>query len=189
MAAGAVAAALAPGTLAALTADMAKIGAVAFGYAILPVLQQDVVAGHQWLSPQAFGASIAVGQATPGPILITAAFVGFQVAGWRGGILAAVAIFAPGVAMTMVAAEIYPYLRGIAAVRGAIRGIMAAFAGLLGTVLLTLGHQILGVPAALVLAAGALAAIRAFKWNLILVFITGLAARAVYLELAGGFRT
>ena len=191
VAAGAAAAAFAPGPLAALTADMAKIGAMAFGNGstILPVLQQDVVTVHHWLTPQAFGAGIAVGQATPGPILITAAFVGFQVAGWWGGILAAVAIFAPSVAMTTVAAEIYPYLRQIAAVRGAIRGIMAAFVGLLGTVVLTLGHQILGIPAALVLAAGALTAIRAFKWNLVLVFATGLAAWALYLALTGGVQT
>ena len=87
VAAAAIIAALSPGALAAVTADMAKIGAVAFGNGttILPVLQQDVVNVHHWLSPQAFGAGIAVGQATPGPSLITAAFVGFQAAGWWGG--------------------------------------------------------------------------------------------------------
>ncbi len=187
VAAGAVAAALAPGVLAALTADMAKIGTVAFGNGatILPVLQRDVVAGHHWLSPQAFGAGIGFGQVTPGPFLITAAFVGFTVAGWWGGVLAAAAIFAPSVAMTVIAAEIYPYLRRLAWVRGAIRGVMAAFTGLLGTVVLALGHQILAIPAALVLAAGALAAVRVFKWNLILIFGLGLAAWSVYLALGG----
>jgi chromate transporter len=185
--AGVVAAALAPGTLAALTADMAKIGAVAFGngYTILPVLQQDAVTAHHWVSAQAFGAGVAVGQATPGPILMTAAFIGFQVAGWPGGILAALAIFAPSVAMTMPAAEIYPYLRRLTWVRGAIRGVLAAFTGLLASVALALGHQILGVPAALVLAAAALAAVRAFRWNLLAVFAAGLTAWAIYLA-AGG---
>jgi hypothetical protein len=81
--------------------------------------------------------------------LATAVFVGYVVAGWWGGILAAVAIFAPSVAMTIVAAEIYPYLRGLAAIRGAITGIMAAFVGLLATVVVSLGHQIVDVPAAL----------------------------------------
>jgi chromate transporter len=187
VAAGACVAMLAPGTLATLTADMAKIGAVAFGngYTILPVLQQDVVDTHHWLSLSAFGAGIAFGQATPGPILITAVFVGFIVAGWWGGILAAVGIFAPSVAMTIVAAEIYPYLRRLAWVRGAITGIMAAFVGLLGGVVLSLGRQVLGIRAALVLAAGALAAVRAFRWNLLLVFGAGLAAWAVYLALGG----
>ena len=187
VAAGAIAAALTPGTLAAVTADMAKIGAVAFGNGstILPVLQQDVVTAHHWVTPQAFSVGIALGQATPGPILITAAFVGFQVAGWWGGILAAVAIFAPSVAMTMPAAEIYPYLRRLAWVRGAIRGIMAAFTGLLGSVVLSLGHQILAIPAALALTAAALAAVRAFKWNLLVVFVAGLTVWAIYLAVGG----
>ena len=187
VAAGAAAAALAPGAVAALTADMAKIGTVAFGNGatILPVLQQDVVGAHHWLTPQAFGVGIAFGQVTPGPFLITAAFVGFAVAGWWGGVLAAVAIFAPSVAMTVVAAEIYPYLRRLAWVRGAIRGIMAAFTGLLATVVLLLGHQILAVPAALILAAGALAAVRAFKWNMLVVFTGGLATWAIYLAVTG----
>lgn len=187
VAAGACAAALAPGTLAALTADMAKIGTVAFGngYTILPVLQQDVVDTHRWLSLSAFSAGIAFGQATPGPILITAVFVGFIAAGWWGGILAAVAIFAPSVAMTVVAAEIYPYLRRLGGVQGAITGIMAAFVGLLATVVFSLGHPIVSVPAALLLAAGALAVVRAFKWNLLLVFAAGLAIWAIYLSLGG----
>lgn len=187
VASGAIVAALMPGALAALTADMAKIGTVAFGNGstILPVLRQDVVAAHHWLSPQAFGAGIAFGQVTPGPFLITAGFVGFQVASWWGRILAVVAIFAPSVTMTVVAAEIYPVLRRLAWVRGAIRGIMAAFVGLLGMVVLSLGHPIQGVPAALVLAAAALAAVRALRWNLIVVFGAGLAVWAIYLALGG----
>jgi chromate transporter len=187
VAAGAIAAALAPGTLAELIAEMAKIGTIAFGngYTILPVLQQDVVSSHHWMTVQVFGAGIAFGQATPGPILITAVFVGFVVAGWWGGILAGVAIFAPSVAMTMVAAEIYPYLRRRRSVRGAIKGIMAAFVGLLATVILSLGHHLLRVPAALVLSAAALTAARVLKWNLLVIFAVGLAAWIVYLALGG----
>jgi chromate transporter len=185
--AAAIAAALAPGALAALVADMAKIGTVAFGNGatILPVLQQDAVSVHHWLSPQAFGAGVAFGQVTPGPFLMTAAFVGFQVAGWWGGILAAVAIFAPSVAMTTVAAELYPSLRHLTVVRGAIRGIMAAFVGLLAVVVLSLAHLVLPAPAAEVLAAAALVATRRFKWNTLAVFGVGLALWAIYLLLGG----
>jgi len=187
VAAGAMVAAIAPGALAALVADMAKIGTVAFGNGatILPVLQQDVVGVHHWLSPQAFGAGVGFGQVTPGPFLTTAAFVGFNVAGWWGGILGAVAIFAPSVAMTLVVAEVYPSLRHLAPVRGAIRGIMAVFVGLLATVVLSLGRQILPVPAALVLAAAALVTVRSLKWNLLAVFGAGLAVWGIYLLLGG----
>ena len=148
------------------------------------MLQQDVVSAHHWVSPQAFSVGVALGQATPGPILITAAFVGFQAAGWVGSILAAVAIFAPSVAMTMLAAEIYPYLRRLAWIRGAIRGILATFTGLLGSVVLSSSHQILAIPAALALTAAALAAVRVFKWNLLVVFGAGLTVWAIYLALA-----
>ena len=190
VAAGAIAAALAPGTLAALAAEMVKIGTVAFGngYTILPVLQQDVVGTRHWLTLEAFGAGIAFGQATPGPIMITAVFVGFVVAGWQGGVLAGVAIFAPSVAITMIVAEIYPYLRRLPAVTGAISGIMAAFAGLLATVVLSLGRQIADDPAGLALAACALLAVRVLKWNLLLVFGAGLAVWAIYAGLGGPIR-
>jgi chromate transporter len=188
---GVCVAALTPGTLAELTFGMAKIGAVAFGngYTILPVLQQDVVDTHHWVSLSAFGAGIAFGQITPGPILITAVFVGFVVAGWWGGVLAAVAIFAPSVAMTVIAAEIYTSVRGLAGVRGAIRAVMAVFVGLLVTVVVALGRQIVDVPASLVLAACAFAAVRFMKLNLLVVFGAGLALWAIYLRIGGPLRT
>ena len=131
VAAGAAVAAVASGRLAVLVADMAKIGTIALGNGttVLPVLRADVVASHHWLTPQQFAAGVGLGQATPGPILITATFVGFRVAGWWGALLATAAIFAPSIAMTTVAAEVYPYLRRLTRVRGAIRGVMAAFVG------------------------------------------------------------
>ncbi len=175
------------GTVRDLVSTMATIGSVAFGNGstILPVLQQEVVTNHHWMSLQEFGVGLAFGQATPGPFLSTAAFVGFRVAGLPGGLLAEIAIFAPSVAMTTVAAEIYPYLRRHSWVKGAVAGIMAAFVGLLATVVLSLGRQVLPIPAALVLSAGAFVAIRTFKLNTLVVFAAGLAAWAAYLALGG----
>jgi chromate transporter len=186
VAAGATAAALAAGSLAAVTADMAKIGAVAFGNgtAIMPVLQQDALA-HHWLTLPQFTAGIGFGQVTPGPFLSTAAFVGYAAAGWLGGVAAGLAIYAPSVAMTMVAAEIYPWLRRLRFVRGAIAGVMAAFTGLLASMVLVLARPVLPVPAALGLAAAAFVAVRVLKWNTLLVFASGLAIWAMYLA-AGG---
>jgi chromate transporter len=179
--AGVAIAALGSGALSALVLDMAKIGTIAFGNGstILPILQQDVVDSRHWLSLPVFGVAIGFGQITPGPFLISAAFVGYSVGGFWGGILATGAIFAPSVAMTTVAAEIYPYLRHHAWVKGAIAGVMAVFVGLLATVVLSLGRQVLPVPAALVLAASAFVAVRVFKLNLIAVFGVGIVAWAV----------
>lgn len=110
--AGAVVAAAGPGPLAAVSAAMAKIGAVAFGNgtAIMPLLQQSAIE-HQWLTLRQFGVGVGLGQITPGPFLSTAAFVGYGAAGWWGGIAGGLAIYAPSVAMTMVVAEIYPDFR------------------------------------------------------------------------------
>jgi chromate transporter len=183
----ALVAAASGGTLAALYLDMTRIGAVAFGNGstITPILQQDAVEGRHWLTLSAFTVAVAFGQLTPGPFLISATFVGYQVAGLWGGLLATLGIFAPSVAMTTVAAEIYPLLRRWAWVRGAVAGIMAVFVGLLAGVALTLGRPILGSPGALVLLGAAFVAIRVARWNLLLVFGAGLAAWGLYLALGG----
>ncbi len=189
VAAAAVAAA-SSGVLSTLFLDMTRIGTVAFGNGstILPVLQQDVVDSRHWLGLPEFGVAIGFGQVTPGPFLISAAFVGYQVAGLWGGVLAGVAIFAPSVAMTTVAAELYPWLRRWTWVKGAVAGVMAVFVGLLASVALSLGRPLLALPAALVLLAAAFVAVRVVKWNLLAVFGVGLAAWAAYLALGGAWR-
>jgi len=183
---GAVVAALSPGALAAVTAAMAKIGAVAFGNgtAIMPILQQDSVA-HHWLTLRQFGVGVAFGQVTPGPFLSTAAFVGYGAAGWWGGITGGLAIYAPSVAMTMVVAEVYPVFRRLTWVRGAIVGVMAAFTGLLAGMVLVLSRPVLPVPAAVCLAGAAFVAVKVLKQNTLVVFAAGLAVWVVYL-VAGG---
>jgi chromate transporter len=183
---GAAVAAISPGALAAVSADMAKIGAVAFGNgtAIMPLLQQAAV-GHRWLTLAQFGVGVGFGQVTPGPFLSTATFVGYGAAGVVGGLAAGLAIYAPSVAMTMVAAELYPVLRRLSWVRGAIAAVMAAFTGLLAGITLVLGRPVLPVPAAVGLSAAAFVAVRALRWNMFLVFGLGLGAWAAYLALGG----
>jgi len=184
--AGAVVAAASPGALAAVSAAMAKIGAVAFGNgtAIMPLLQQSAVE-HHWLTLRQFGVGVGLGQVTPGPFLSTAAFVGYGAAGWWGGIAGGLAIYAPSVAMTMVVAEIYPVFRRLTWVRGAIMGVMAAFTGLLAGMVLVLGRPVLSVPAAVGLAGAAFVAVRVLKWNMLLVFAAGLCVWVIYLALGG----
>ena len=185
--AAALGAVIVGGALAVLSVEMLKIGTIAFGNGatILPVLQHDVVDTHHWVTNSQLGVGIGFGQITPGPMLITATFVGFHVAGWWGGILAAVAIFAPSVAMTTLAAETYRHIRRYPVTHGALRGVMAVFVGLLATVLVTLGSPLLATPAAVVLGAAAFTAVRSLRWNSIVVFGAGLGAWAVYLVASG----
>lgn len=65
------------------------------GYVIVPAMQSVIVDGFQWLTSKEFADAIAMGQITPGPVIITATFVGYRVAGVLGAITATVAIFLP----------------------------------------------------------------------------------------------
>jgi chromate transporter len=167
-----------------------KIGSVAFGngMTIIPLIQADVVDAHQWLTLSQFADGIALGQITPGPFLITAAFVGFKMGGVLGALLATFAMFSPSFAMTLIFTEIFARLRNLRAIRGALAGVLASFVGLLAVVLLQLGSVGIVGPASLALAAGAFVAVRYFKWDVAWVFVVGLMlwAGGMALGIAGG---
>ncbi len=162
-----------------------KIGAVAFGNGttIIPLIQADVVDAQHWLSLNQFADGIALGQITPGPFLITAAFVGYKMGGVFGATLATFAMFSPSFAMTLIFTEIFARLRNLKPIRGALAGVLASFVGLLAVVILQLGGVALTTPAALALAAAAFVAVRWFKLDVVWVFIGGIALWAALLGL------
>ena len=157
-----------------------QIGSVAFGNGttILPLIQAEVVDAHHWLTLGQFADGIALGQVTPGPLLITAAFVGFKVGGVLGALLATFAMFSPSFAMTLIFTEVLGRLRNLRAIRGALSGVLASFVGLLAVVLLQLGSVGIAGPASLALAASAFVAVRFWKWDVVWVFLGGLAVWA-----------
>jgi chromate transporter len=71
------------------------------GYVFIPMIQEIVVNGHHWVSQQEFVDAIAMGQITPGPILVSAAFIGLKVAGLTGAAVATLGIYLPA-ALLMV---------------------------------------------------------------------------------------
>jgi chromate transporter len=83
--------------LGALTLFFLKAGAFVFGsgLAIVPFPYGGVVNQYHWLTERQFVDAIAVAMITPGPVVITAAFIGYLVAGLVGGVAAAAAVFAP----------------------------------------------------------------------------------------------
>ena len=85
------------GTLAALGLFFAKAGAFIFGsgLAIVPFLREGVVAQHHWLDQRQFLDAVAMGLLTPGPVVISATFIGYLVGGLAGAVVATVAIFTP----------------------------------------------------------------------------------------------
>lgn len=89
--------AAAGGTLLALGLFFLQTGALVFGsgLAIVPLLRDGVVAQHHWLTQGQFLDAVAMGLITPGPVVITAGFIGYLVAGLPGAVIATVAIFTP----------------------------------------------------------------------------------------------
>jgi chromate transporter len=162
--------------LSALLLEFMTIGAVAFGNGstILPVMQEAVVNHRHWLTAGDFGVAIGLGHATPGPVLISATFVGYMVAGFLGALVSTFAIFAPSFAMTLIAAELFGPIRHLGAVRGAVQGVMTVFVGLLANVVLSLGQHTLIDPLTFVFAGLALVGVRYLKQDLPTVFAVGL---------------
>ncbi|MHB1503073.1 MAG: chromate efflux transporter [Acidimicrobiales bacterium] len=174
-----------PRRLATMGTGLLEIGAVAFGngLTILPLITNLAVVSHHWLTPGELSAGIAFGQVTPGPFLITAAFIGYKLAGVPGAALATFAIFSPSFAMTLGFTEVSGPLQRWRPVRGALAGVMAAFVGLLSAIILQLGHPVIASRAAMALAGAALVAARAFKLDMIWVFAGGLAIWAAAWQL------
>ncbi len=112
---------------------MLKVDLFAFGggFASVPVMLHQIVDVRNWIDSKTFMDGIALGQVTPGPIVITATFVGYQVAGWLGAIVGTVAVFSPSFLMVLATVPYFDRLQRSPVVRRALRGILASFVGLL----------------------------------------------------------
>jgi chromate transporter len=133
-----------------------KAGALVFGsgLAIVPMLQHDVVEKYHWLSQSEFLDALAFGQMTPGPVVITATYVGHKVAGMQGALLATLAIFAASFFhMTTWFPLVTEKLRGKAWVKDFTYGAIAAVVGPIIVAVIKLGMGIHMTGALLVLSA------------------------------------
>ena len=90
-----------------------KVGALSFGggLVIVPLIQHDVVHAHHWLTEQQFADAVALGQLTPGPVVLTVAAVGYVVSGVAGAALITVIAFAPSFAFVLAGAPYFDILR------------------------------------------------------------------------------
>jgi chromate transporter len=111
-----------------------KAGALTFGsgLVIVPFLRQGVVLEHGWLDQRQFLIAVAIGMISPGPVVITATFVGYLVAGFWGAVAATVGIFLPSFILVLVAAPILARHRANRNVQGFVKG---AYAAAIGTIL------------------------------------------------------
>ena len=115
-----------------------KVGALSFGggLTMIAFIQEQVVNQFHWLSPREFVDGLALGQLTPGPILMVAAFVGYKLAGFSGALVAGVAIFLPSFILMLSILPVYERVRGLRWMKAALQGIGPAVIGVLAVSLL-----------------------------------------------------
>jgi chromate transporter len=150
-----------------------KIALVAFGggYAMIPILQWDLVDHLGWLTLQQFLDGILLGFVTPGPIIITATFVGYWVKGLLGAIVATVAIFLPPILIIIFLTPFYQRIKEARLMRPVIQGILAALVGMLVLVTLQMGVVTLTDLKSLGLMGAASLALIVFKVNLLWIVV------------------
>ena len=121
-------------TLGKLLLFFLKAGSLTFGsgLVIVPFLQQGLVEQYGWLDERQFLIAVAVGMISPGPVVITATFVGYLVAGFWGALVATVGIFFPSFIFILVAAPLLARHGKNPNVQGFVRG---AYAAAIGTIL------------------------------------------------------
>jgi len=151
-----------------------KVGVLAFGggYAMIPLLQWEMVDHLGWLSLRQFLDGILLGFVTPGPIIITATFIGFWIKGLAGAVVGTVAIFLPPILMIIFLTPLYQRLKEGRGMRLAIQGILSALVGMLVLVTLQLGRASLVDLPSWAIMAGAAVALIAFRINLAWVVVT-----------------
>src|SRR5437773_2040139 len=129
---GAAEAGDAPGAgLVQLATFLLKVGALTFGggLTMIAFIQDRVVGQFQWLTPQEFIDGLALGQLTPGPVLLVAAYVGYKVAGIGGAAVGGAAAFLPSFGMMLALLPVFDRVRTPVWTRAALRGLAPGVIG------------------------------------------------------------
>jgi chromate transporter len=142
-----------------------KIGAVIFGggFAAIPFIQHEVVDVRHWLTAKEFIDGVALGQMTPGPVAITATFVGFKVLGLPGAAIATIAVFLPSFLLILILIHVYRRVSGYPLVKGFLAGVMPAVTGMLLSATVYIGMIAIHGPLAAVMALLSLALLLRFR--------------------------
>jgi len=134
----------------------AKAGAFVFGsgLAIVPFLYGGVVREHGWLTDQQFLDAVAVAMITPGPVVITVAFIGYLVQGFGGAVLAALGVFLPCYLFVVIPAPFYARFADNPRLKAFVDGVTAAATGAIaGAVYVLARRAIIDIPTILIFAA------------------------------------
>ena len=119
------------------------------GLAVVPFLHGGVVEEHHWLTEQQFLDAVAVAMITPGPVVITVAFIGYLVAGPLGAVLASIGVFAPCFFIVVLAAPHYRRFAGKGRVKAFVEGVTAGAVGAIAGAVVVLARKSLLDPVAI----------------------------------------
>jgi chromate transporter len=131
---------------------------------VLAFVQEQVVTQSQWLTSREFLDGLALGQLTPGPILMLAAYVGYKLSGFAGAIAGACAIFAPAFILILSIVPVLNRVKDVAWIKAAMRGIGGAVIGVISVALMQMTPHAL--PDAFTAALAALTVAGMLAWSL-----------------------
>ncbi len=148
-------------TLFNLAILMFRIDLFAFGggFASIPLMFHEIVKVRNWMDSQTFMNGIVLGQVTPGPIVITAAFIGYLLGGLLGGVIATIGIFLPSFMVLVGISSYFDRLRTSPSFNKVIGGVLCSFVGLLLTVTIRFALNVHWDLSHLLLASSALVAL------------------------------
>jgi len=140
---------------------MFRVDLMAFGggFASVPIMYHEVVEINQWLNSQTFMNGMILGQATPGPVVITATFIGYMLQGALGALVASIYIFFPSFLLVIGLSPFFNRFSASPVFAKIIRGVLCSFVGLLVSVAIRFGFQVQWDLLHILLALGALAAL------------------------------
>lgn len=113
-----------------------KIGlfSIGGGYAIIPLIQEQVVLYHNWITSEEFADIITISQMTPGPLAVnTASFVGIRIAGTSGAIVATLGCILPGFIISIFLYEFFKKYEYISSVSNVLKGLLSTSIGLIAS--------------------------------------------------------
>ncbi|OLN28604.1 chromate transporter [Desulfosporosinus metallidurans] len=129
--------------LAVLAFSFLKVGLFSFGggFAMISLMQNLAVGKNHWLTNSQFSAAIALGQVTPGPISISATFIGYKVAGLLGAFISTIAVFLPSLGAMYLLEKFYLKIRGNQFTQSIMHGVLPVIVALILSVAFSLGKE------------------------------------------------
>lgn len=149
------------------------VGLLGFGggFGMIP-LMKTVTLGNHWLTASEFTEAIAMGQITPGPVAISATFIGDRAGGFIGAVIATFAVFLPSILVVIALTHIYRYVRKIPGSQDVLHATLAGVVGLIAAVTLSLGRSVISSPLAAAIAVITIFGVLKWKWPYWAVILT-----------------